>query len=381
VYKIDDQLNTISQVDTKTFKELGYGERSHVQEWIAKNPSVFGEDLLIIQKEFAGFTDTKERLDLLALDKNGNLVVIENKLDDSGKDVVWQALKYASYCSQLTKTNIKELYQEYLETNGSTANSDEEITDFLEAQDFDEVQLNLGNSQRVIMVAAHFRKEITSTVLWLMNYRLKVQCFKITPYVVGGDRYINFEQIIPVKDVEDYMITMADKAHSESMAQDHENENSRIRREFWTNFLASVNDTVDLYKNITPTDSSGLHGSIGATGIGLNCVIAKTKSRVEIYISRPSAQENKYIFDRLRDQKDEIEESIGQPLEWARLDHRKACRICLRQNDKTYLNQEDWSDIIEFFIKHVVRFQAAFQQRLNDAKATLPDVTVMDGSQ
>lgn len=33
-------------------------------------------------------TDTRECLDLLALDKDGNLVIIENKLDDSGRDVV-----------------------------------------------------------------------------------------------------------------------------------------------------------------------------------------------------------------------------------------------------------------------------------------------------
>ena len=40
------------------------------------------------------------------MDKSGNLVIIENKLDDSGKDVTWQSLKYASYCSGLTKENI-----------------------------------------------------------------------------------------------------------------------------------------------------------------------------------------------------------------------------------------------------------------------------------
>ncbi len=64
-------------------------------------PESLGEELLIIQKEFDGFDETRERLDLLALDKQGSLVVIENKLDDSGRDVVWQALKYASYCSSL----------------------------------------------------------------------------------------------------------------------------------------------------------------------------------------------------------------------------------------------------------------------------------------
>lgn len=79
-----------------------------------------GEELLIIQKEFSGFNETNERLDLLALDKLGNLVIIENKLDDSGKDVTWQVIKYASYCSSLTKHDILKIYQDYL---GSKANA------------------------------------------------------------------------------------------------------------------------------------------------------------------------------------------------------------------------------------------------------------------
>jgi len=60
---------------------------------------MLGEELLILQEEFDGWDETRERLDVLALDKNGRLVIIENKLDDSGKDVVWQAQKYAAYCS------------------------------------------------------------------------------------------------------------------------------------------------------------------------------------------------------------------------------------------------------------------------------------------
>ena len=38
------------------------------QEWVAANPSILGEDLLIIGKEFSGFDLTDERLDLLAVD-------------------------------------------------------------------------------------------------------------------------------------------------------------------------------------------------------------------------------------------------------------------------------------------------------------------------
>jgi len=68
---------------------LGFAERNHLQEWLANQPDALGEELLIIQKEFDGFEDTRERLDLLAIDKQGGLVIIENKLDDSGRDVMW----------------------------------------------------------------------------------------------------------------------------------------------------------------------------------------------------------------------------------------------------------------------------------------------------
>ena len=102
MYKIDKRSNRISRLEVKRFTELGFTERNHLQEWLANEPEALGEELLIIQKEFDGFDDTRERLDLLALDKDGCLVVIENKLDDTGRDVVWQALKYASYCSSLT---------------------------------------------------------------------------------------------------------------------------------------------------------------------------------------------------------------------------------------------------------------------------------------
>lgn len=87
MFVLDKQTNQLIKIHSKTFHEFGFKEREHIQEWIANNPECLGEDLLIIQKEFDGFNDTNDRLDLLALDKSGNLVVIENKLNDTGKDV------------------------------------------------------------------------------------------------------------------------------------------------------------------------------------------------------------------------------------------------------------------------------------------------------
>ncbi|MGL4614701.1 MAG: hypothetical protein ACRCVV_12550 [Shewanella sp.] len=73
MFTVNHQTNRISPVRTKKFSELGFTERKHLQLFtrsglrLAHEPSALGEELLIIQKEFDGFDDTRERLDLLAL--------------------------------------------------------------------------------------------------------------------------------------------------------------------------------------------------------------------------------------------------------------------------------------------------------------------------
>lgn len=82
MYIINRDNKQSKKIEAVTFSSLGLKERDDLQEWIVKEPTILGEELLIIQKEFSGFSDTNERLDLLAIDRKGNLVIIENKLDD-----------------------------------------------------------------------------------------------------------------------------------------------------------------------------------------------------------------------------------------------------------------------------------------------------------
>ena len=131
MYLINKKDNAIEPIKEITFKSAGFKERQHLQEWIAKNPESLGEELLIIQKEFSDFDDTHERLDLLALDKKGNLVIIENKLDDTGRDVVWQALKYASYFSSLNAKVIVDIFNDYLQKQGIKEDASKSLKTFL----------------------------------------------------------------------------------------------------------------------------------------------------------------------------------------------------------------------------------------------------------
>jgi hypothetical protein len=169
MFRVDCSQNRLSRLIQKRFSDLALRERDHLQEWLANQPDALGEELLIIQKEFDGFDETRERLDLLALDKDGNLVVIENKLDDSGRDVTWQALKYTAYVSGLTKTQIVDIYQQYLDRFCGGGNAVARLCEFMGVEDLGEIHLNPGTDQRMIFNAANFRREETATVLWLLS--------------------------------------------------------------------------------------------------------------------------------------------------------------------------------------------------------------------
>lgn len=363
MYQIDREKNRINKIGKKTFSELGFKEKEHLQEWIAYNPDVFGEDLLIIQKEFANFDGTNESLDLLALDKNGNLVIIENKLDTSGKDVTWQSLKYASYCSGLTKENILKIYQEYLDKYFNEENAQNNIIDFFNGEDYDEIILNNGFNQRIILVSLKFRTEVTSTVLWLMNYNLKIQCFKTTPYQFNKQLFINFEQIIPTKDAEDYMIGMAEKVQNDIQVQAKVQNRHTVRIDFWKKLLEKINLKSNLFQSISPSKNNWIGTSSGVRGVPYNFVVSGQYARVEIYIDRGNKEENKQFFDYLFDKKDSIESDFNHALVWERLDDKRASRIKYETQGNIF-DKEQWDKMSDFMVDAMIRLEKTFKSHI-----------------
>jgi hypothetical protein len=369
MYVIDKQTNRIAKLENRTFNELGFGERGNLQEWLAHAPSALGEDLLIIQKEFNGFEDTRERLDLLALDKDGNLVLIENKLDDSGRDVTWQALKYASYCSTLKKEDIRSIYQQYLDRWEQGSKAEDRLTEFMEKADYESLSLNEGTKQRIILVAAQFRKEVTSTVLWLMNYGIHIKCFKVTPFQLGDQPLLNVEQVLPTQDMEDFIIRMASKAKDELAAHEEERAKNPLRLEFWSYFLQEAQGKSNLFTNISPAKDNWIGLALGMTGVSMNLVVSNKMCRAEVYINRGDKSENKVCFDFLLAQKDTIEKAFGAPLEWERMDDRVTCRIRYGLLNVDLYDREDWDRMTEFMLDAAQRMHKAFKgpvKELND---------------
>lgn len=363
MFLIDKENNKLKKIVKTTFHELGFKEREHLQEWIAKAPSCLNEELLIIQKEFDGFDGTNERLDLLALDRSGALVIIENKMDDTGKDVTWQALKYVSYCSTLSKTQILNIYQQFLDKQDKRERAEDKLVEFYDGKSIDEIELN-EQDQRMILVASNFRKEVTSTVMWLINHDISVKCFKATPYKYGEELLLDIEQIIPVKEAADYYIKMADKK-KESQSEKESNKGiKKLRKRYWIELLEQYASVSKQFQNVSPSTDQWLSCGSGVSGIPFSFIITQNYASVEISINYGEMKVNKAIYDSLFSNKDDIEKEFGGTLKWDKLDEKKSCRISYRLENVNIAELDDWQKIKDFHCDVMPRFDKALRSVL-----------------
>ena len=204
MFKIDRETKRSEAVMEVEFSDLGLWERHDIQEWIAANPSILGEDLLITSKEFSDFDRTKERLDLLAVDKRGSLVIVELKRDDSGVDVHWQAIKYASYLQRANERQIVEIFARHI------GRSEDDAKQELEKHLGTENLTILNTEQRIILASHRFALEVTSAALWLNEQanRGLITCVQLKPYQDANEKalYLQATTIIPLPGTESYRI-------------------------------------------------------------------------------------------------------------------------------------------------------------------------------
>jgi hypothetical protein len=211
------------------------------------------------------------------------------------------------------------------------------------------------------MIAGEFRKEVTSTVLWLLNYGLRVQCFKVIPYKLGEQLFLNLEQIIPIKEAEDFVISMAKKSREEVGVQEELKERHILRRKFWTSYLKEINKVSSLYQNVSPSRDHWISAGSGISGVTYTSVVTGDYIRIELTISGRTQEENKSIFDALYSKKELVESEFGSPLVWERMDEKRMSRVKFEQPDVSVFHEEDWEKMIEFMMVYVPKFEKAFK--------------------
>ncbi len=168
------QLDKASKITESSFTGLNIWERQHIQEWVRTNPEILGEDLLIVSIEFDRFSNSDDRLDILALDRSGNLVIIELKRDSTAGHADLQAMRYAAMVSSMTVELLMPYYiscrERYYDETLSESEAQDQLIEFIGSDSFTE----LSNKPRIILCSEGFSQEITATVLWLRESDIEI---------------------------------------------------------------------------------------------------------------------------------------------------------------------------------------------------------------
>ncbi len=370
MYVVSNDKTSIAPIQEVNFSDINMKEKEHIQKCIISHPEILGEDLLIIQEEFAKFEGTKERFDLLALDKKGNLVVIENKRDDSGADVTWQAVKYASYCSTLSRSNVLTIFEQYLRSKKKCEKSPEDIiSDFLNDNDQSDEEINYPSDiQRIILVSHNFRSEVLSAVQWLINQRLDITCVQLKPYKKkDGEILLDSDVILPQKALRDYALKIAEKKEEKQRIEEDRNNKKEANKKFWKTLDDLFDDRKKTaFKNVDFAGEANKKSYMTcSTGIlsrvMYNLVVNHDEVRIELYINTGNKTRNKQIFDNLSTAKENIGSTLQKyKMRWERLDNKDASRISIYKQFN-FSNEDDWEKICAFLITGFTDFSNAIE--------------------
>lgn len=252
-------------------------------------------------------------VDLIAEDDTGAKVVIENQLGRSDHDHLGKVLTY----------------------------------------------LTAHEAQAAVWIVEKPRVEHVNAIAWLNQsstaefYLVKVEAFKI-----GNSEPAPLLTLIVGPSPETKIIA---EEKEKFLARHSE------RIQFWKGLLEVANKKTELHAGRSPTKENSIAGPSGVFGINFNYVVLEHEARVEVWIARGTGKgaENKAIFQKLFDQRDDIERAFGDKLDWQSLEGKDACRIQTTTIIGGYRDPDKWPTIYEWLTDKMAALERAFQPRID----------------
>ena len=161
--------------------DAGISETYDLQEYIFNSPDEFcqelGQELEILNKEVRINGD---RIDLLALDNDGNAVIIELKRG-SHKLQLLQAIGYAGMIAKWSVEECKVIAKD--------------------PKVIDEFGEQLNENQRILLVAEEYDFEVLAGAEWLYAKGVEIDCVRVALAVDGIAEFLTFTQIFPTPEL------------------------------------------------------------------------------------------------------------------------------------------------------------------------------------
>ena len=166
---------------------------SILENWIAKDSSLLGMELLMIGRQVT--TDFGGRIDLMAIDRQGDTTIIELKRDRTPRDIVAQVLDYASWIRRLSYKDLDSIASAYLKKDLSSA--------FVEF--FDEaIPENINVNHKMLIVASEFDDSSQRIVEYLAEeYQVNINAIFFDVFTDDHGKLVGRAWLMDPEDVQD----------------------------------------------------------------------------------------------------------------------------------------------------------------------------------
>jgi len=303
----------IGKLEEVDIRELWKHEQYDFSEWLSKKENIenlneiLGLTLVDISKEtYVG----SYRCDLFARDEaTGTKVIIENQLEMSNHDHLGKIITYASGL----------------------------------------------DAKVVVWIVTKAREEHRSAIEWLnnnTNSNINFFLIEIHAYKIGNSDKAPMFKV--VEQPNDFI-----KNNKFSSNEERMNKSQSQRIEFWTQFNDVVLERGKPFNTRKPTTDHWYNIAIGTSEAHIDITLVNKESLigVELYITN-----NKELFDKLYERKEEIESELGVKLDWRRLDNSKASRIVYRIKGLNFDDHSNYNELMNKTVDLAVLMRDTFKK-------------------
>lgn len=236
--KLDRNNQSFSLLETPTLADASITERYDLQEFISNSPDAFfkeiGQQLFLLGKEIVPSKNVQDRIDLLAVDKEGTCVVVELKRGNHKLHML-QGISYAGMVSQWGPDDFLQLLDEARQ---------EALGEFLEVDLED-----LNKQQRVILVAEAYDYALLISAEWLnQQHGVDITCCRIAiaKDPASGSEYLVCSNVYPALELAEEAVARGRKSTG----------TSKIRWPDWETALSGIanNALVSFFKQEIATN-------------------------------------------------------------------------------------------------------------------------------
>ncbi len=303
----------LGRLETVDLREVWPSEAGHFTPWLAQPENMasladaIGLELEIeaTEKDVGPF-----RADILCRETaTENLVLIENQLERTDHVHLGQLLTYAAGLKAVT----------------------------------------------IVWVAERFTDEHRAALDWLNDitddkfnfFALEIELWKIGHSALAPKFNV-------VCSPNDWSKTLA------AIASGELSETKRLQLEYWTDFHKLLRTQKSRVRGNSPAPQACNGFPIGTSGRWLETFCNTRENRIGVHLVL-AGQDARAEFDLLQGQASEIEQRIGEQLEWIATEKQRRCRVAIRRHETDPTNRDQWLEQHHWLLSRLERFDEVFR--------------------